>query len=227
LYLDPPEKALVLCVDEKSQIQALDRSAPVLPMIPGMPERRTHDYVRHGITTCSRLGRGLRRGLWVNPSPPSRGRVHEVLDQVGDTVPADLDVHLICDNYSTHKSPMITKWHAAHPRFHMHFFVPVAAMTRNAGNGVRRGGMEQPARHGRNRPIARRSRTPRPPHTWVFLPNSATRDRWSLALDGQRSRVAQSHGGAAMRRAPSIDHRISWRFPAKNQVNMLIASFVA
>lgn len=122
LYLDPPEKALVLCVDEKSQIQALDRSAPVLPMMPGMPERQTHDYVRHGITTLFAAldvatgevyGSILRRHRAIE--------FKKFLAKLDHTVPADLEVHLICDNYSTHKSPTTTKWLAAHPRFHMHF----------------------------------------------------------------------------------------------------------
>ena len=122
LYLDPPEKALVLCVDEKSQIQALDRSAPVLPMMPGMPERRTHDYVRHGITTLF-AALDVATGE-VYGSIHRRHRAIEFkkfLTKLDNTVPADLDVHLICDNYSTHKSPTVTKWLAAHPRFHMHF----------------------------------------------------------------------------------------------------------
>ena len=122
LYLDPPEKALVLCVDEKSQIRALDRSAPVLPMMPGMPERRTHDYVRHGITTLF-AALDVATGE-VYGSIHRRHRAIEFkkfLTKLDNTVPADLDVHLICDNYSTHKSPTVTKWLAAHPRFHMHF----------------------------------------------------------------------------------------------------------
>ena len=122
LYLDPPEKALVLCVDEKSQIQALDRSAPVLPMMPGMPERRTHDYIRHGITT-------LFAALDI-ASGEVIGEIHrrhraaefkKFLIKLHKEVPAELDVHLICDNYGTHKAPVVTKWLAAHPRFHMHF----------------------------------------------------------------------------------------------------------
>lgn len=122
LYLDPPEKALVLCVDEKSQIQALDRSAPVLPMMPGMPERRTHDYVRHGITTLF-AALDVATGE-IYGSIHRRHRATEFkkfLTKLDNTVPADLDVHLVCDNYSTHKSPTITKWLEAHPRFHMHF----------------------------------------------------------------------------------------------------------
>ena len=122
LYLDPPEKALVLCVDEKSQIQALDRSAPVLPMMPGMPERRTHDYVRHGITTLF-AALDVATGE-IYGSIHRRHRAAEFkkfLTKLDSAVPADLDVHLICDNYATHKSPTIAQWLAAHPRFHMHF----------------------------------------------------------------------------------------------------------
>jgi transposase len=122
LYLDPPEKALVLAVDEKSQIQALDRSAPVLPMMPGMPERRTHDYIRHGITTLF-AALDVTTGQVIG-SIHRRHRATEFkkfLTKLDKQVPADLDVHLICDNYSTHKSPTITTWLTAHPRFHMHF----------------------------------------------------------------------------------------------------------
>ena len=122
LYLDPPEKALVLAVDEKSQIQALDRSAPVLPMMPGMPERRTHDYVRHGITTLF-AALDVATGQVIG-SIHRRHRTVEFkqfLAKLDKEVPADLDVHLICDNYTTHKHPTIKRWLAAHPRFHMHF----------------------------------------------------------------------------------------------------------
>ncbi|TDO37023.1 IS630 family transposase [Paractinoplanes brasiliensis] len=122
LYLDPPEKALVLAVDEKSQIQALDRSAPVLPMMPGMPERRTHDYVRHGITTLF-AALDVATGTVIG-SIHRRHRAIEFkkfLTKLDREVPADLDVHLICDNYGTHKHPSVRQWLTAHPRFHMHF----------------------------------------------------------------------------------------------------------
>jgi transposase len=122
LYLDPPEKALVLCVDEKSQIQALDRSAPVLPMMPGMPERRTHDYLRHGITTLF-AALDVATGE-VYGSIHRRHRATEFkkfLITLDQQIPADLDVHLICDNYATHKAPAVATWLGAHPRFHMHF----------------------------------------------------------------------------------------------------------
>jgi transposase len=122
LYLDPPEKALVLAVDEKSQIQALDRSAPVLPMMPGMPERRTHDYVRNGITTLF-AALDVASGQIIG-SIHRRHRASEFkkfLAKIDKEVPADLDVHLICDNYGTHKHPTVIRWLDAHPRFHMHF----------------------------------------------------------------------------------------------------------
>jgi transposase len=121
LYLDPPEKALVLCVDEKSQIQALDRSAPVLPMMPGLPERRTHDYLRHGITTLF-AALDVATGE-VYGSIHRRHRATEFkkfLTTLDKRIPADLDVHLICDNYATHKTPAVATWLAGHPRFHMH-----------------------------------------------------------------------------------------------------------
>ncbi|WP_147201387.1 IS630 family transposase, partial [Pseudonocardia asaccharolytica] len=122
LYLDPPEKALVLCVDEKSQIQALDRSAPVLPMMPGMPERRTHDYVRHGVTTLF-AALDVATGEVIG-SIHRRHRAAEFkkfLVKLDRQVPADLDVHLVCDNYSTHKAPVVRAWLERHPRFHLHF----------------------------------------------------------------------------------------------------------
>jgi transposase len=122
LYHNPPEKAVVLCVDEKSQIQALDRSQPVLPMMPGMPERRTHDYLRHGITTLF-AAFNIDDGTVIG-SIHRRHRAVEFkkfLVKIDKTVPAGLDVHLVCDNYGTHKTPEIQAWLAKHPRFHVHF----------------------------------------------------------------------------------------------------------
>ena len=122
LYLDPPEKALVLCVDEKSQIQALDRTQPVLPMRPGQAERRTHDYPRHGTTTLF-AALNTKSGEIIGECHP-RHRAREFrrfLDTIDAAVPATLDVHLILDNYATHKTPAIKRWRAAHPRFVLHF----------------------------------------------------------------------------------------------------------
>jgi transposase len=122
LYLNPPEKALVLCVDEKSQIQALDRSAPILPILPTTPARRTHDYVRHG-TSSLFAAFDLATGKII--SAIHRRHRHQeflkFLKQIDAEVPAELDLHLICDNYGTHKTPVIKNWLLRHPRFHLHF----------------------------------------------------------------------------------------------------------
>jgi transposase len=122
LYVNPPEHAVVLCVDEKSQIQALDRTQPLLPMRPGQAERRTYDYERHGTTslfaaletkTGQVIGRFHRRHRSVD--------FRKFLDAIETEVPRGLDVHLIMDNYGTHKTPLIRNWFAKRPRFHVHF----------------------------------------------------------------------------------------------------------
>jgi transposase len=122
LYLDPPERAVVLCVDEKSQIQALDRTAPILPMLPGTPERATHDYKRSG-TSSLYAALDISTGKVIG-SLHARHRAIEFkkfLATLEREVPAELEVHLILDNASTHKTPAIHKWLAAHPRFVLHF----------------------------------------------------------------------------------------------------------
>lgn len=122
LYLHPPDRALVLCVDEKSQIQALDRTQPLLPLRPGQVERRTHDYVRHG-TTSLFAALDVKSGLVIGECH-RRHRALEFrkfLDAIEQAVPAELDVHLILDNYGTHKTPRIHRWLARHPRYHLHF----------------------------------------------------------------------------------------------------------
>lgn len=122
LYLQPPDRALVLCVDEKSQIQALDRTQPLLPMRPGQMERRTHDYTRHG-TTSLFAALDTKTGTVI-------GQLHrrhrslefrKFLDTIDVEVPTNLDIHLIMDNYGTHKTPRIRRWLAKRPRFHVHF----------------------------------------------------------------------------------------------------------
>ena len=122
LYLDPPERALVLCVDEKSQIQALDRTAPSLPILPTTPAQRTHDYVRNG---TSSLFAALDVASGKVISQVHRRHRHQeflkFLRSIDGTVPAELDVHLICDNYATHNTPAIKTWFLRHPRFHLHF----------------------------------------------------------------------------------------------------------
>jgi transposase len=122
LYHNPPEKAVVLCVDEKSQIQALDRSQPVLPMMPGMPERRTHDYLRHGITSLF-AAFNIADGSVISQMHRRHRSIEfrKFLVKIDKAVPAGLDVHLVCDNYATHNTPEIRAWLARHPRFCVHF----------------------------------------------------------------------------------------------------------
>ena len=122
LYLDPPEAAVVLSVDEKSQVQALARSQPAFPMMPGMPEKRTHDYLRHG-TTSLFAAFNTADGTVIS-STHRRHRAIEFkkfLNKIDTEVPDHLDVHLICDNYGTHKSPAIQRWLEQRPRFRMHY----------------------------------------------------------------------------------------------------------
>jgi transposase len=122
LYLNPPDAAVVLCVDEKSQIQALDRSAPVLPLMPGVPERHTHDYVRNG-TTNLYAALDVASGQVIADMTP-RHRAEEFrrfLNLIDSSVPAHLDVHVVLDNSSTHKTPSIQRWLVRHPRFTLHF----------------------------------------------------------------------------------------------------------
>lgn len=122
LYLDPPAKAVVLCVDEKSQIQALDRSAPVLPMMPGVPERQSFDYIRHGTTS---LFAALEIATGQVISAVKRRHRHQeflaFLRTIDKNVPAGLDIHVVLDNLSTHKTPEVKAWLLKHPRFHLHF----------------------------------------------------------------------------------------------------------
>ena len=122
LYLNPPEHALVLCVDEKSQVQALDRTAPLLPMRPGQIERRTHDYQRHG-TTSLFAALDTATGSVIGKCQARHRSVEFVkfLDEVDAAVPADLDIHLVLDNYGTHKTALVHRWLVKRPRYHLHF----------------------------------------------------------------------------------------------------------
>ena len=122
LYHHPPERAVVLCVDEKSGIQALDRSQPVLPMMPGVPERRSHDYVRHG-TTDLFAAFNIADGTVISQLRRHHRATEfkEFLARIDKNVPAGLEVHLVCDNLATHKAPVIQAWLARHPRFRLHF----------------------------------------------------------------------------------------------------------
>src|SRR5450631_2394196 len=122
LYHNPPEKAAVLCVDEKSQIQALDRSQPVLPMMPGMPERRTHDYLRHGITSLF-AAFNIADGTVISELHRRHRAIEfrKFLAAIDKAVPAGLDIHIVADTYATHKTLAIKAWLGRHPRVHLHF----------------------------------------------------------------------------------------------------------
>ena len=122
LYLNPPDRAIVLCVDEKSQVQALNRTQPILPMAPGVPARQSHDYERHGVTS---LFAAMDVASGVTISTCYRRHRHEeflrFLNQIHESLPPGLEVHLVMDNYGTHKVAKIRKWLARHPRYHVHF----------------------------------------------------------------------------------------------------------
>lgn len=122
LYMSPPENAIVLCVDEKSQVQALDRTAPIFPMRPGVPERQTHDYLRHGVTSLF-AALNVKTGHVIGACH-RRHRHQEFLRflrRIDQETPAEMDIHLILDNYATHKSPPVQRWFSRHPRFAVHF----------------------------------------------------------------------------------------------------------
>ena len=122
LYMAPPERALVLCVDEKSQIQALDRTQPLLPMRPGQVERRSHDYTRHGTTALfAALDIATGRVIGTCFARHRAAEFRRFLDEVEANVPPDLDVHLVMDNYGTHKAPVVKAWLLKRPRWHVHF----------------------------------------------------------------------------------------------------------
>ena len=120
--MSPPDRALILSVDEKSQIQALDRTQPLLPMQPGMAERRTHDYVRHG-TTSLFAALDVKSGRVIADCHPRHRAIEfrTFLDTIDVSVAPELDVHLILDNLSTHKAPTVRRWLAKRPRYHLHF----------------------------------------------------------------------------------------------------------
>jgi transposase len=122
LYLNPPEAAVVLCVDEKAQIQALDRSAPVLPLMPGVPQRASHDYIRNGTTNLYAALDVASGKVLAEMTPRHRAEeFRRFLNLIDKSVPAHLDVHVVCDNSSTHKTPSIQRWLVRHPRFTLHF----------------------------------------------------------------------------------------------------------
>jgi transposase len=204
LYLSPPERAVVLCVDEKSQVQALDRTQPLLPMRPGQAERRTHDYKRHG-TTSLFAALDVKAGTIVGKCMP-RHRASEFrkfLDEIERNVPKKLDVHIVMDNYGTHKTKLIRDWFAKRPRWHVHF-TPTSAswinqierffalLTERAlRRGVFRSGQnsKRPSRPTSRRPTTIRSRSAgsRPPTTSSPASNAS-----AFALSPQRHRMKRT-----------------------------------
>ena len=138
LYLDPPVKAMVLCVDEKSQIQALDRTQPILPMAPGIPERRTHDYMRHGTTSLfAALDIATGRVIGQLHRRHRSKEFLQFLRTIDQSVPQSLAVHLVMDNYGTHKTPAVRGWFARHPRFQVHFTPTSASWLNQSSAGLR------------------------------------------------------------------------------------------
>ena len=122
LYLNPPEGAVVYSVDEKSQVQALARSQPAFPMMPGMPEKRTHDYLRHGTTSLFAAFNTADGSVISSLHRRHRSiEFKKFLIKIDTVVPDGLDIHLVCDNYGTHKSPLVKAWLEKHPRFHVHY----------------------------------------------------------------------------------------------------------
>jgi transposase len=127
VYLHPPDKALVFCVDEKPQVQALDRTEPVLPLRPGIPARQTHDYIRHGTTNLF-AALNILDGTVLARCAPRKRHVEFLafLEQLDRSAPKGCEIHLILDNYSTHTHPNVEAWFVARPRYHRHF-VPTSA----------------------------------------------------------------------------------------------------
>ena len=137
LYLNPPDRALVLCVDEKSQIQALHRTAPILPLRPRSPERQTHDYRRHGTTTLFAAFNILNGKVIGHCLPRHRGREFvKFLRELEGAVPPDLDIHLIVDNYSTHKSAAVHRWLRPKKRRRFQFISPAPVLLAQPGGAL-------------------------------------------------------------------------------------------
>jgi transposase len=120
--MSPPENAIVFCVDEKSQVQALDRTQPILPMRPGVPERQTHDYLRHGVTSLfAALNVKTGEVIGACHRPHRHQEFLRFLRRIDRETPTDLDIHLVLDNYATHKTPPVQRWFSRRPRFSVHF----------------------------------------------------------------------------------------------------------
>jgi transposase len=201
LYMDPPERAVVLCVDEKSQIQALKRSQPLLPMSPGSVERRSHDYLRHGTTTLFAAldvatGRVIRRIHRRHRSSEFR----KFLETIDAAVPRDLGVHVVMDNYGTHKTPAIRRWLARHPRFCIHF-TPTYSSWLNLVERLFAEVTDKCVRRGSHRSTTELARAietyleQRPPVPFVW---SKTADDILASIERFASRATVIHGGGVL-----------------------------
>ena len=187
LYLSPPERAVVLCVDEKSQVQALDRTQPLLPMRPGQAERRTHDYKRHG-TTSLFAALDVKAGTIVGKCM-TRHRAQEFrkfLDEVERNVPAALDVHVVMDNYGTHKTQLIRHWFAKRPRWHVHYTPNLGLMDQSGRALLRAAYRADP--QARRVPLGRRARNS---HQGLH-PGHQSKPK-ALPLDKDRRRHPRQH----------------------------------
>gem|GEM_PF-1520290 len=178
LYMFPPDHAVVLCVDEKTQVQALDRTQPIFPMLPGVPERQSHDYKRNGMIDLY-AALNLATGEVTHQLTPQHRAIEfkKFLQLIDKSVPKELDVHIVIDNHSTHKTPAIKKWLLAHPRFHIHF-TPTSSSWLNlvwvgSPRSPRSGSGEEPIAASRNSPTP--SRTGSGPGTMIPVPMSGTR----------------------------------------------------
>ena len=178
LYHNPPDKAVVLCVDEKSQMQALDRSQPVLPMMPGMPERRTHDYARHGVVDLF-AAFNIADGTVITELHPQHRAVEfkKFLIAIDKAVPNDLDVHLICDNLATHKTTAINDWFDKHPRFHMTLHADRLVVDQPGGTLVRSAHRPTPAPRRSQKRCRTGKRRPRLDHRMERQPKTVPLDQ--------------------------------------------------
>ena len=204
LYLSPPNRALVLSVDEKSQIQALDREQPVLPMMPGIPERRTHSYVRHG-TTSLFAALDIASGFVIGKCY-KRHRAAEFLDflkQIDVQVPDGLDVHIIMDNYATHKTAVIKTWLARRPHYHVHFTPTSASWI----NQVERWFAELTRKQFVAASIPRRS-------SWkqISAPSSSGTMKIPSRIDGPSPRMKSSHPSNASAKRPRRLYAANFKF---------------
>jgi transposase len=223
LHLAPPNHALVLCVDEKSQVQALDRTQPLLPLRPGQAERRTHDYARHGTTSLFAAALDVRAGTVLGRCFP-RHRAAEFrrfLDEVDANVPPDLDIHLVLDNSATHKTKLIRHWLAKRPRYHVHF-TPTSASWINQVERWFGLLTERALRRGVHRSVA--ADLERAIRTFIDATNAEPKPfRWVKTADD----IWPASGAFAYRRSEPLRQTMLWREFQNRDTSVLHRKFVA